>query len=69
MLSMWEVDFVPIILAKIATTPTLILTLILILYAILESLCHVSHLAICRFWVLSTMAADGFNFCGLHTTG
>ena len=69
MLSMWVVDFVPTILVKIVTTPTLILTLILILYAILESLCHVSHLAICRFWVLSTMAADGFNFCGLHTTG
>ena len=57
MLSMWEVDFVPIILAKIATTPTLILTLILILYAILESLCHVSHLAICRLWVLSTVVS------------
>ena len=69
MLSMWVVDFVPTILVKIVTTPTLILTLILILYAILESLCHVSHLAICRFWVLSTMTADSFNFCGLHTTG
>ena len=49
-LSMWVVDFVPTILVKIVTTPTLILTLILILYAILESLCHVSHLAIFPFW-------------------
>ena len=45
-------SFVPTILAKIVTTPTLILTLILILGAILESRCCVSHLAICHFWVL-----------------
>ena len=57
MLSMWVVDFVPTILVKIVTTPRLILALILILYAILESLCHVSHLAICRLWVLSTVVS------------
>ena len=57
MLSMWVVDFVPTILAKIVTTPTIMLTLILILYANLKSLCHVSHLVICRFWVLSSVVS------------
>ena len=65
-LSMWVVDFVPTILAKIATTPTLILTLILILYAILESLCHVSHLAICRLWVLHLWSPYNLSSSGFH---
>ena len=51
MSSMWVGGFVPSILAMIVT-PTLILTLILILGAILEFRCCVSHLAICHFWIL-----------------
>ena len=51
MSSMWVGGFVPSILAMIVT-PTLILTLILILGAILEFRCCVSHLTICHFWIL-----------------
>ena len=51
MSSMWVGGFVPTILAMIVT-PTLILTLIVILGAILESRYCVSHLAVCHFWVL-----------------